>query len=183
MFGRMRLLFAFVVLAQALGHIAFGEEKTESVSLQIVAVDSTAITLTAEDLKKLPRTSVEVVDRSGKKINYSGVTVHQLLAKVHAPLGEELRGAALRCYVSVKAKDEYRAVYALCEFDPAYTDRTILLADEQDGKPLGEDVGPFQIIVPDEKRHSRWVRQVVRIRVMESRVFDEDLPTTPKSHE
>lgn len=179
MFGRMTFLVAIVVLAQASGHIALAEEKTESASLQVVAVDSSAINLTAEDLKNLPRTSVEVVDRSGKKINYSGVAVHQILAKVNAPLGEELRGAALRCYVAVKAKDEYRAVYALCEFDPAYTDRTILLVDDQDGKPLGEDVGPFQIIVPDEKRHSRWVRQVVRIRIMESRVFDEDAPTTP----
>ncbi|MFO1003408.1 MAG: hypothetical protein U0936_24000 [Planctomycetaceae bacterium] len=78
--------------------------------------------------------------------------------------------------MAVRAKDEYRVVFSLCEFDPVFTDRMILLADEQDGKPLNEENGPFQIIVPGEKRRARWVRQVNRIRVMESRVVDEDMP-------
>lgn len=147
---------------------------TDSSTLELVALDDTSIKVPAEQLKSMPRTTVEVTDRTGKKIKYSGVAVHHLLSEIKAPLGEELRDEALRCYVAVRAKDEYRVVFALCEFDPAFTDRTIIVADEKDGHPLSENEGPFQLIVPGEKRRARWVRQLNRIRVMESRVVDED---------
>jgi hypothetical protein len=180
MFRACFLLMTVFFTAQGAIKIVAADEKSVSSSLQVVALDDTAITFTADALKKLPRTTVEVTDKSGKKFQYSGVAVHLLLEKVNAPLGEELRGEALRCYVSVKARDEYRVVYALSEFDPLFEDRTILLADEKDGQPLDAETGPFQIIVPGEKRRARWVRQVDRIRVMESRVVDEDMPFESK---
>jgi hypothetical protein len=170
------LLWAGLFAAYGSTRIVTAYEKPVSPTVHIVALDDTAITFTADDLKKLPRTTVEVTDKSGKKFQYSGVALHLLLEKVNAPLGEELRGEALRCYVSVKAKDEYRVVFALSEFDPLFEDRLILLADERDGQPLDADTGPFQMIVPGEKRRARWVRQVNRIRVMESRVVYEDMP-------
>jgi hypothetical protein len=179
MFEHMLPLIAVAIFGQACNGIALADEKKPD-AVQIVALDDSAISITTEDLRKLPRTSIEVLDRSGKKVQYSGVAVHQLLAKANAPMGEELRGEALRCYVAVKAKDEYRVVFALCEFDPEFALQPILLADQQDGQPLAEETGPFQIIVPDEKRRARWVRQVVRIRVMESRVVDEDMPVSEK---
>jgi hypothetical protein len=49
------------------------------------------------------------------------------------------------------------------ELAPSFTDRTILLADRRDGKPLSDREGPLQVIVPGEKKHARWVRQVVRL--------------------
>lgn len=178
--NRMNLLVTILLLAQANCSLSIADEKPEPDAVQVVALDDTAITFKIEQLRQFPRTSIEVADRTGKMVKYSGVAVHYLLAHMNAPLGEELRGEALRCYVAVRAKDEYRVVFGLCEFDPIFTDRTILLADEQDGKPLAEENGPFQIIMPDEKRRARWVRQVNRIRVMESRVVDEDMPISAK---
>jgi hypothetical protein len=32
-----------------------------------------------------------------------------------------------------------------------------------DGKALSENNGPYQIIVPNDKKHGRWVRQVKSI--------------------
>ncbi|MFO0893059.1 MAG: molybdopterin-dependent oxidoreductase, partial [Isosphaeraceae bacterium] len=61
--------------------------------------------------------------------------------------------------------DGYRAVFALPELDPDFTDRPVLLADRRDGRPLPGKDGPLQVIVPSDKRHSRWVRQVVALRV------------------
>lgn len=180
MFRACFLLMTVFFTAQGAIEIVAADEKALLPGVKVVALDDTAINFTADDLKKLPRTTVEVTDKNGKKFQYSGVAVHLLLEKVNAPLGEELRGEALRCYVSVKARDEYRVVYALSEFDPLLEDRTILLADEKDGQPLDADTGPFQIIVPGEKRRARWVRQVDRIRVMESRVVDEDMPFESK---
>jgi hypothetical protein len=68
-------------------------------------------------------------------------------------------------YLVVEAADGYRAVFALPELDPLFTDRVILLADRRDGKSLSEREGPLRIIVPGEKRPARWVRQVVALKV------------------
>ncbi len=38
------------------------------------------------------------------------------------------------------------------ELDPAFTDKQTLLAFLRDGKPLGEKEGPYQIVIPDDKR-------------------------------
>jgi hypothetical protein len=60
----------------------------------------------------------------------------------------------------VEASDGYRAVYALPELDPAYTDKVIMLVDKRDGKALDAKEGSLRLVVPDEKMHARWVRQV-----------------------
>jgi hypothetical protein len=55
---------------------------------------------------------------------------------------------------------------ALAEANSSFTDKLILLADRKDGGALTPGDGPFQLIVPDEKRPARWVRQVTRISVV-----------------
>jgi hypothetical protein len=68
-------------------------------------------------------------------------------------------------YLVVEAADGYRVVFALPELDPACSNQMILLADRRDGKPLDSMDGPLRIVVPAEKRHSRWVRQVIALKV------------------
>ena len=63
-------------------------------------------------------------------------------------------------YLLVEAADGYRVVFALPELDPAFTERVVLLADHRDGQPLTPAEGPLRLVVPDEKRQARWVRQV-----------------------
>jgi hypothetical protein len=53
----------------------------------------------------------------------------------------------------------------LPELDLALPDRVIPVADRRQGKPMSASVGPLRITVPGEKRHSRWVRQVIAINV------------------
>lgn len=125
-------------------------------------------TFTVEELRMLPRTEVDIVDRKGQKGKAAGVAVSVLLQKVGAAQGETLRGEWLRAFVAVDARDEYRAVFSLTDFDAAFTDRVIILAYERDGQPLDAQSGPLQLIVPGEKKHARWVRMVKLIRVMDS---------------
>jgi len=89
----------------------------------------------------------------------------EILAKAGVPFGKDLRGKAMVFYVVAEAADGYRAVFALPELDPTYSDRVILLADHRDGRPLSAKEGPLQIVVPGEKKHARWVRQVITLRV------------------
>jgi DMSO/TMAO reductase YedYZ molybdopterin-dependent catalytic subunit len=120
------------------------------------------------DLQAMPRKTVRARDRDGKEASFEGVALAELLGRAGAPQGEKLRGEALRVYVLVEAADGYRAVFALPELDPAFTDRVVLLADRRDGQPLDPKDGPFRVVVPDEKRHARWVRQVTALTVQKA---------------
>jgi hypothetical protein len=66
----------------------------------------------------------------------------------------------------VEAADGYRASFSLGEVDPELTGRTVLLADLRNGAPLEGDLGPLRLVVPDDRRPARWVRQVTAVRVV-----------------
>ena len=70
----------------------------------------------------------------------------------------------MKLYVMVSASDGYRVVFALAEFDPDFTDRIVILADRRDGHALAPPEGPFRLVVAEEKRHARWVREVTAFR-------------------
>lgn len=67
------------------------------------------------------------------------------------------------------AADGYRAVFALPRLDHAFTKRVILLADRRDGKALSVMEGPLRVVVIDEKRQGRWVRQVISLSIRRAR--------------
>lgn len=121
--------------------------------------------LTAEDLARLPRQQFHARDRGGKESEYEGVPLVEVLKASGVPFGSDLRGPALASYLVVEAADGYRAVFALPELDPDFTDHIVLLADRRDGKPLVGDEGPLRIVVLGEKRHTRWVRKVIALRI------------------
>ncbi len=97
---------------------------------------------------------------------YSGVTMADLLTKAGIVLGDTAKRKTIVSCLVVTAADNYKAIYALSEVDPLFANRTIIVADRADKKPLPEEVGPFQIIVPGEKKHARWVRQVTALEVI-----------------
>lgn len=51
---------------------------------------------------------------------------------------------------------------SLAEVDPSFHEGHVLVADARDGQPLGKS-GPFQLIVSDDNRPARWVRNLVSI--------------------
>jgi DMSO/TMAO reductase YedYZ molybdopterin-dependent catalytic subunit len=117
-----------------------------------------------EEFARLPRQTVKARGHDGVESQYEGVPLIALIDRAGAPSGARLKGRmALSLYLVVEAADGYRVVFALPELDPGYTDRTILLADRRDGKPLSDREGPLQVIVPGEKKHARWVRQTIRL--------------------
>ena len=109
----------------------------------------------------MPRRSVRAKGHDGKEALFEGVELGDVLKLAGVKFGEQLRGKELALFLIVRAADNYRAVFALPELDHGFTDRIILLADLRDGKPLSEKEGPLRLVVPDEKREARWVRQVV----------------------
>ena len=107
--------------------------------------------------------AVTVDDDSGQSSDYTGVPIAKLLESVGVPLGKSLRGERLAEFVMVRAADGYRALFSLAETDPMFRERTLLLCYRKNAGPLPAREGPLRVIVADEKRHARWVRQVTAI--------------------
>jgi len=132
-----------------------------------VTSGSQTLTLTPDDVRKLPHIALTTIDPHPNASHaYSGVPMRDLLAKVGAPLGERMRGPALRLAVVFHAADSYVTVFALAEFDEAFSSRQIILADAEDGKPLPPDAGPYRLVVPGDKRAARWARMITSIEVV-----------------
>jgi DMSO/TMAO reductase YedYZ molybdopterin-dependent catalytic subunit len=120
-------------------------------------------TITSMAWKQLPRRKVTVKGRKGAKITYKGVALAEVLRDAKVPFDKHLRGPRVAQYVVVEGADGYRAVFALAEIDPSTSKQIILLADRKDGKSLTAADGPYRVIVPNDKIHSRWVKQVTKI--------------------
>ncbi|WP_375584659.1 molybdopterin-dependent oxidoreductase [Cyclobacterium xiamenense] len=123
------------------------------------------IELTMDAVRQTGVREVEVLGKGGEKVRYKGVNLSAVLKEAGAPLGEALRGQNMAQYLVVRARDGYRVVFSLAEIDPALTDQVVLLAFLSNGEPLGPGVGPFRLVVPQDKRQARWVREVTDIEV------------------
>ena len=93
-----------------------------------------------------------------------------IITECGAVPGNQLRGKYLAKYILVSGSDGYNAVIALAEADTAFTDKVIILADEEDGKALSANVGPFQLIVPGDKRPARSVWHVTSINILSAKL-------------
>jgi DMSO/TMAO reductase YedYZ molybdopterin-dependent catalytic subunit len=117
------------------------------------------------DLAKLPQKEITARDHRGETGKYTGVELAALLKQSEVVLGMDLRGPLMTNSLLVDAADKYRVVFSIPEIDPEWTENVVLLATARNGEPLDAAHGPFQIVVPGDKRHGRWVRQVTRLTV------------------
>jgi DMSO/TMAO reductase YedYZ molybdopterin-dependent catalytic subunit len=127
-----------------------------------------ALTLSADDLAKMPRASVRTTN-NGMETVYEGVWLHEVLKKAGVPQGGELRGKALASYVLARAQDGYQVLFSLRELDPAFIDNEILLADTANGKPLFGAQGRFRLVVPKDKPGARSIRMLAKLEVVQLR--------------
>ncbi|HTM54035.1 MAG TPA: molybdopterin-dependent oxidoreductase [Pirellulales bacterium] len=105
------------------------------------------------------------VEHEGAAERYEGVPLAALLARSGIVLGAEARGRLLGRYLIVTGRDGYAAAYSLAEVDPFFAEKPALLADRIDGEALPADKAPLLMVLPGEKHHRRWVKQVIRIEV------------------
>lgn len=142
------------------------QESTPSV--QVTGAVTQPLTLTADDLAKMPRASVKTTS-GGMETAYDGVWLHEVLKRAGVPQGAALRGKALAGYVLAEAQDGYQVVFSLAELDPAFIDNEILLADTANGKPLFGAQGRFRLVVPKDKPGARSVRMLTKLDVVQLR--------------
>ncbi len=134
-------------------------------ALAVAGAVTTPLTLSAADLKAMPRTKIEAQD-DNRTVTYEGVLVGEILKRAGATVGEALRGDAIASYVVAHAADGYRAVYALAELDNAFVASDVIVADTIDGKPLFAYQGPWRLVAPRDLRGARSVRWLDRLEVV-----------------
>jgi hypothetical protein len=122
--------------------------------------------LARADIEALPYIKV-AASVSGTPTTFEGVALEAVLEKAGVEFGQTLKGKRLASCLLVEAADGYRVVIALPELDPAFNDKQIVLAFLKDGKPLDDKEGPYRIVIPDEKRMARWVRQVTTLKIVD----------------
>jgi hypothetical protein len=134
----------------------------------IEALPHVRVTVTGgSSMTSLPMTSSSMTSTSTASTAFEGVALKAVLEKAGVASGESLRGKRMASCLLVEAADGYRVVIALPEFDPAFTDKQIVVAFLKDGKPLDEKEGPYRLVIPDEKRMARWVKQVTKLKIVD----------------
>jgi DMSO/TMAO reductase YedYZ molybdopterin-dependent catalytic subunit len=137
-------------------------------TLQVTGAVKQALTLSAADLAKMPRSTVKTTN-NGMETVYEGVFLFEVLKAAGVPQGGELRGKALASYVLAEAQDGYQVVFSLGELDPSFIDNQILVADTANGKPLFGAQGRFRLVVPKDKPGARSVRMLTKLEVVQVR--------------
>ena len=132
----------------------------------IVQTEAGKQVLSRADIEALPHMKVTASEHGSPPVVFEGVTVKSVLEKAGVTFGESLKGKRLTDCLLVEAADGYRVIMALPELDPAFTDKQTVLAFLRDGKPLTEKEGPYRIVITDEKRMARWVRQVTTLKIV-----------------
>ncbi|MGI4870415.1 MAG: molybdopterin-dependent oxidoreductase [Janthinobacterium lividum] len=141
-------------------------QTTPPATIRLEGLVTTPRTLTAAELAALPHREQATTDKDGKKHIYRGVALADVLHLAGAPEGKDIHGPVLAEALVATAADGYQAVFALPEIDASFSPQTILLADQRDGQPLPAHDGPYQLIVPLEKKPARWVRQLTGLKVV-----------------
>ncbi len=144
-------------------------QASPAVALRVTGDVPNHLELSAADIAAFQRQTIRVADEKGTPAEYGGVAVAEILEKAGAPLGKDMKGPNMAVGLVARAPDGYHVLFSMAEFDPAFSDRVILLADRRDGKPLDNREGPLRIIVPGDKRHARWIRGVTTLEVLKVR--------------
>lgn len=177
----MRLSINTVVLAAVLSLTQQPEVATRdnsSAVLRVAGNVATPLSLSANDLKTLPRKTLKVLNHhENKEETYEGVAVQELLRRAGVPQNEKLRGAAMATYVLAEATDGYSVLFSLAELDSDFQDSEVIVADTMNGLPLGDKQGPFKMVAPHDKRPARWIRMLKSLTV----VAVASTPTAPRS--
>ena len=155
----------FLILA-VLSALSMPAAQAWAQQLTIQNDDGKRTVLSRADLEALPHVKVQATAHD-VSATFEGVAVKTVLEKAGIAFGEGMRGKRLASCLLVEAADGYKVVIALPEMDPGFTDKQVVLAFLKDGKAMDSKEGPYRIVIPDEKRPARWIRQVTGLKIVD----------------
>jgi hypothetical protein len=152
---------AQVTLMLAVGTLTAAVAVQAQTSIDVIGLDGHKSSVSFQGLER----KAVITGERGIKATHEGVALRDVLAKAGIPLGAALKGKALARVVIATAVDGYQVAFAIAEIDAAFNDSVILISNTRDGQSLLPDSGPLQLVVPQDKRPARWVRQVTTLEV------------------
>ena len=158
-----KLLFLLILLLSA--SAAMIAQQTAP-SITITGSTITPLTLSADDLAKMPRATVTTMN-GGIETKYEGVWLYEILKRAGVATGEAVRGKTLTTYVLAEAQDGYQVVFSLGELDPLLGEAPILLADKANNKALFGENASFRLVASRDKRAARSVRMLTKLEIVQ----------------
>ena len=143
-----------------------GNAQVDTASVHVIR-NGCDVVLTLERLRKLEQHEVEVTERDGSKVAYQGVCLVNVLDAGCDSTSRLDKHGSLRAVVKVTGADGFVAVLAMAEAMPDFSDRPVMLAWQRNGEPLSERHGPFQLVLADDRKPGRNVRQVKLLEVIQ----------------
>lgn len=123
------------------------------------------LTLTAEDLAKMPRTTATLTSDGGTD-TYEGVLLYDILVKAGWQFGHMPAGKGSPVCILATGKDGFQAVFSIGEIDPQLAGEKVIVADKLNGQPLPDRYKPFRIVSPQDKKHARSIYSLVKLEVI-----------------
>lgn len=135
--------------------------------LELKLVNGEVKTFSREELEALPQLAVvrKVADQPDRI--YSGPSVESLFAKFEVPLGDNLKGDALKLVFLAAGADGHAVAMSVAEVDSSINDRKIIVAIKLDQATLPEGEGPLRLIVEKDLRPVRWVKSLLKLTLSE----------------
>lgn len=161
-------LFAALLFATAIAPPSPAQVAATPGQLSVTGDVQKSLSLSLDDLRHQPRTSVTVPNdhQAGRQDVYEGVSLAALLKLAGVPQGSQIRGAVLATYLVAEGADGYRVIFSIAEVDSDFQDSGIIVADTMNGSPLADKSGPLKLVVPHDKRPARAVRMLQSIKVV-----------------
>jgi len=112
-------------------------------------------------LEALPRVTLQISFHGDEPEDIPAVTLPSVLSLVGIK-AQELHNNELGRVVLVEAADGYRVAFGIAELDPNISGRQVYLSARDTSRGRS-----WRILVPGDGRGARWVRDVVRIQVID----------------
>lgn len=118
------------------------------------------VTLDPAALAVMPMLEQDISFEShgGEKGHYKGVLLWDILT-AETGVEDDIK-TSLRNTVLVTARDGHQVAWSIGDLAPDFGNDPVMLAVEQDGKPLDKGL---RMVVPGDKRGARNIRDVTRI--------------------
>lgn len=159
---RLTVVVGIFILLHFSASSTFAQEKEKII---ISGDKNQSKILTITEIKKMAHVEVLRKDRDRQDHKYSGVLLSELLSRSDLAFTDSTKKEILTKYILVEATDGYKVIFSLAEIDPNISNQLIILADSMDGKQLPLNDGTFKVIVPNDKKPARCIRQVTAIKI------------------
>jgi hypothetical protein len=153
-------LGAAVVLMSAV--MAAGFDEKDEPRIRVGGAVENATDWTVDGLLKELAADVKEIryTTKGQEATARAIPLHKLVTAAKPKLDPKQKNHQLAFVLVVRADDGYTASFSLGELMPEWGGAEVYIAFDRDGQPLPKSAQPATLIVPGDKKPSRWVHGI-----------------------